>query len=104
LKLEDVWNGNECGKNRGDENLKVFIVSTVYITHKKKRKVKYFNYLCRKFANDGRYTREIKSMIIMSKAAINKEEAFFTNNLDLDLRKKQVKCYIWSIPLHGAEI
>jgi hypothetical protein len=61
---------------------------------KKIENAKYFNYLGRKIANDGRYTREIKSMIIMSKAAINKEEALFTNNLDLNLRKKLVKCYV----------
>jgi hypothetical protein len=26
-----------------------------------------------------------------------------TSKLDLNLRKKLVKCYIWSIPLYGAE-
>jgi hypothetical protein len=29
--------------------------------------------------------------------------AFFTSTLDLELRKKLVKCYIWSIALYGAE-
>jgi hypothetical protein len=43
-------------------------------------------------------------MIIISKAAINKKEALFTNKLDLNLKKKLIKCYIWSIPLQGAEI
>jgi hypothetical protein len=28
---------------------------------------------------------------------------FFTSKLDLNLRQKLVKCYIWSIALHGAE-
>jgi hypothetical protein len=27
----------------------------------------------------------------------------FIRKLDLNLRKKLVKCYIWSIPLYGAE-
>jgi hypothetical protein len=27
----------------------------------------------------------------------------FTSTLDLELRKKLVKCYIWSIALYGAE-
>jgi hypothetical protein len=27
----------------------------------------------------------------------------FTSNLDLELRKKLVKCYIWSTALYGAE-
>jgi hypothetical protein len=39
----------------------------------------------------------------MAKAAFNKERALFTSTLDLELRKKLVKCYIWSMALHGAE-
>jgi len=37
------------------------------------------------------------------KAAFNKKRALFTSTLDLELRKKLVKCYIWSIALYGAE-
>jgi len=33
----------------------------------------------------------------------NKKGALFTNILDLELRKKSVKCYIWSIALYGSE-
>ena len=39
----------------------------------------------------------------MAKAAFNKKRALFTSSLDLELRKKLVKCYIWSIALYGAE-
>jgi len=39
----------------------------------------------------------------MAKAAFNKKRALFTTTLDLKLRKKLVKCYIWSIALYGAE-
>ena len=39
----------------------------------------------------------------MAKAAFNKKKALFTSTLDLELRKKLVKCYIWSIALYGAE-
>ena len=39
----------------------------------------------------------------MAKAAFNKKRALFTGTLDLELRKKLVKCYIWSIALYGAE-
>ena len=39
----------------------------------------------------------------MAKAAFNKKRALFTSTLDLELRKKVVKCYIWSIALYGAE-
>jgi hypothetical protein len=36
-------------------------------------------------------------------SAFNKKMALFTSKLDLNLRKKIVKSYIWSMALHGAE-
>jgi hypothetical protein len=39
----------------------------------------------------------------MAKAAFKKKKNLFTSKLDLNLRKKLVKCYIWSIALYGAE-
>ena len=39
----------------------------------------------------------------MAKAAFNTNKNLFTSTLDSDLRKKLVKCYIWSIALYGAE-
>ena len=39
----------------------------------------------------------------MAKAAFNKKKTLFTSKLDLNLRKKLVKCYFWSMALCGAE-
>jgi hypothetical protein len=39
----------------------------------------------------------------MEKSAFNKKRAVFTSKIDLELRMKLVKCYIWAIPLYGAE-
>ena len=39
----------------------------------------------------------------MAKVAFNNKKTLFTSKLDLDLRKKLVKCYIWSMALNGAE-
>jgi hypothetical protein len=39
----------------------------------------------------------------MAKAAFNKKRTLFTSTLDFELRKKLVKCYVWSIALYGAE-
>jgi hypothetical protein len=52
--------------------------------------------------NDAKCTREIKPRIAIAKAAFNKK-TLFTSNLDLNLRKKLVKCYSWSIALYGDE-
>ena len=49
------------------------------------------------------FTCEIKSRIAMAKAAFNKKKNLFTSKLDLNLRKKLVKCYVWSVALYGAE-
>jgi len=40
----------------------------------------------------------------MAKAAFNKKRTLFTSTLDLELRKKLVKCYLWSIASYGVEI
>jgi len=53
--------------------------------------------------DDGRCTCEIKSRIAMPKASFNKKKNVFTSKLDLNLRKKPVKFYIWSISFYGAE-
>jgi hypothetical protein len=39
----------------------------------------------------------------MTKLPFNKKKTFFTNKLNLNLRKKLVKCYIWRIALYRAE-
>jgi hypothetical protein len=39
----------------------------------------------------------------MAKAEFNKKKNLFTSKFDLNLRKKLVKCYIWSMALYGAE-
>jgi hypothetical protein len=38
----------------------------------------------------------------MAKVTFNKKRTGFTSTLDLELRKKLVKCLIWSIALYGA--
>jgi hypothetical protein len=46
---------------------------------------------------------EIKSRIAVGKTAFSKKRAVFTSTLDVKLRKKPVKCYVWGIALYGAE-
>jgi hypothetical protein len=52
---------------------------------------------------DGRCTCEIKSRIAMAKAAYNKKRALCISKMDVELRKKPVKCYILSVALCGAD-
>jgi len=39
----------------------------------------------------------------MAKVAFNKRKTLFTSQLDLNLRKKLVKCYTWSTALYDTE-
>ncbi|PNF31501.1 hypothetical protein B7P43_G00777, partial [Cryptotermes secundus] len=76
---------------------------TIKIDQKQLENVKCFIYLGSLLTDDGRCTCEIKSRIAMAKASFSKKKSLFTSKLDLNLRKKLVKCYIWSIALYGAE-
>ena len=73
------------------------------IDQKQLENVESFKYLGSILTNDGRCTCEIKCRIAMAKAAFNKKGTLFTGTLDLELKKKLVKCYVWSIALYGAE-
>jgi hypothetical protein len=62
---------------------------------KRMENVEYFRHLCSMITND-----EIKFWISMD---FNRNKILFTSKLDLNLRKKLVKCYIWSIEFCGVE-
>jgi len=62
-----------------------------------------FKYFGSILTNDGRCTCEIESRINMAQDAFNKKKNLFTSTLDLNLRKKLAKCYIWRMAFYGAE-
>ena len=75
----------------------------IMIDQKQLENVESFKYFGSILTNDGRCTCEIKCRIAMATAAFNKKRTLFISTLDLGLRKKLVKCYVWSIALYGAE-
>ena len=75
-------------------------MNTDFIYHKTN---KCFKYLGSMLTEDGRCTCEIKSRIAMKRDAFSKKKNLFTSKLDLNLRKKLVKCYVWSTALYGAK-
>jgi len=93
--------GIEHGKNYGNENLKAIIPNT-HDRSKQLENVEYLNYLG-VMAHDATYTHEIKFRTAMAKAAFNNKKPLLTSKKDLNLRKKLVKCCIWSITLYRAE-
>jgi len=42
-------------------------------------------------------------MLAMTKTTFNKKKTLFTSKLELNLRKKLIKYYIWNTALFGAE-
>ena len=91
------------------ERTKVMTISrqpstvTIMINQKQLENVACFKYLGSILTNYGRCTCDIKSRIAMAKPAFNKKKTLFTSTLDLNLRRKLVKCYIWSLALYGAQ-
>jgi hypothetical protein len=73
------------------------------IDQKQLENVESFKYFGSILTNDGRCTCEIKCSIAMAKATFNKKRTLFTSTLNLELRKKLVKCHVWSMALYGAE-
>ena len=64
----------------------------IIIDQKQLENAESFKYLGSILTNDGRCTCEIKCRIAMAKAAFNKKRNLFTSTLDLELKKKLVKC------------
>ena len=52
---------------------------------------------------DGYGTREVKMRIAFAKEPFNRKMSLLTSKLNIDLKKKLVRCYVWSIALYGAE-
>ena len=53
---------------------------------------------------DGYCTREIKMRIAIAKEAFNRKISLLTSKMIIELRKKLVRFYVWSITLYGLEI
>lgn len=68
------------------------------------KEVSEFNYLGSKITNDGRSCKDITSRIAQAKNAFNKKKGLFTSrNISLDVRKRMLKTYVWSIATYGSE-
>jgi hypothetical protein len=76
----------------------------IMIHQKQLENVEYLNCVGSMMTKDAKYTREIKYRIVMTKAAFNRQKTLFSSKLDLNIKRKLVKCYIWSIALCGVEI
>ena len=90
------------GKDKLSKYFKIaseFFSKLTGLDQKQLENVKCFKYLGSMLTEKGRCTCEMKSRIVMANAAFNKKKNLFNSKLDLNLRKKLVKCYVWSMTL-----
>ena len=69
------------------------------------KEVDHFKYEYRGSAltRDGYCTREIKMRIDIAKEAFYRKTSLLTCKLNIEFRKKLVRCYVWSIAIYGSE-
>ena len=75
----------------------------IKVNNREQKEVDYFKYLGSVLVRDGYCTREIRMRIAIAKEAFNRKMSLLTSKLNIELRKKLVRCYIWSIAVYGSE-
>ena len=62
-----------------------------------------FKYLRYNISSNMNCCQEVKPKIAMAKEAFNRKRSIFCGHLEKELRKRLVKCFVWSETLYGAE-
>ena len=73
----------------------------IKVNNKELKEVDHFKYLGSVLTRDGYCTREINMRI--AKEVFNRKMSLLTSKLNIELKKKLVRCYVWSIVLYGSE-
>ena len=91
LKVFNVDKSQVMRVSRGNESLQI------KVNNRELKEVDHFKYLGSVLTRSGYCTREIKMRIAIAKIS------FLTSKLNIELKKKLVSCYVWSIALYGSE-
>ena len=83
--------------SRGNESLQI------KVNNRKLKEVDHSKYLGIVLTRDGYCTRKIKLRIAIAKEVFNRKISLLTSKLNIDFRKKWLRCYIWIIALYGSE-
>ena len=73
------------------------------IGHETVEEVSHFKYLGSIITQEGDCCKEIKSRIAQGKVAFERKRQTLTGKLKMELKKRFVKCFIWSVALYGSE-
>ena len=66
--------------------------------------VSQFKYLGSLMSEDGYCTKEIRSRIEMGKKVFMKKKKLFSGKMNMELKKRIMKCLVWSVALYAAEM
>ena len=75
----------------------------IYIDGQQTERVREFQYLGSLISDDGYCEKEIMSRIRMAKKVLQDKRKLFTGKMNLELKKRIVKCLVWSVATYAAE-
>jgi len=77
----------------------------VYFKQRKdqSKQVQEFRYLDNLISDDGYCVKEIVSRIGMAKKVFKDKRKLFKRKMNLELKKRIVKCLVWSVAMYAAE-
>lgn len=75
----------------------------IEIEGKELEQVRHFKYLGSLLAEDGYCETEIRARVAMAKETFKLHNSLFTASLELQLKKRLMKCFVWSVFLYGSE-
>ena len=75
----------------------------IYVDGQQVEQVSQFRYLSTSKSEDGYCMKEIQSRIGMVKKVFMEKKKLFTGKMYLELKKRIMKCLVWSVALYAAE-
>jgi hypothetical protein len=73
------------------------------VNNREQAEVDHFKYLGSVITRDAYFTMEIKVRVAIAKEVFNRKISLLTWELNIKLKKKLIRCYVWSIALYGSE-
>ena len=73
------------------------------VNNRELKEIDNFKYFGSVLTSDGYCTMEIKLRTVIAKESFNIKISLLTSKVNIKIRKKLVRCYVWSILLYGSE-
>ena len=78
-------------------------LANIEVNGQRLEQVNHFKYLGSLIAEDGYCEKEIRARVAMAKATFEKHNSLLTGCLSLQLKKRLVRCFVWSVLMYGSE-